>query len=168
MNNTNQSRSSRHRQRKNKPFYQNIKFWIITFTSIIALVALFFGVQKYREYKSWQAPYYSQTGKHVLLSSDTDKLSDNQEEAFYNLVKGAIKSDDSKADFTNIEDKSLYVEKMKQKQTYYIEYVCTSNILVKLNYKTSVIIKLKSSDLKNSTKFTYWDFHSTLTDLLKE
>ena len=152
---------NRDENNKAKPFYT--KWWI--YVILVAILVLGgFGIKSYVNYRHWSAPYYSQTGSHVLLSDKVDKLNDDQETAFYNIAKGAIQTKDSKVSFDNLKDKGLYVKKLNKKKTYHIEYVCQSNLIIKMNFRTSFNATLKSNSLKEDTKFDFYDYKSDLTD----
>lgn len=123
-----------------------------------------FGIKSYVNYRHWSAPYFNKTENHVLLSDKVDKLNDDQEEAFYDIARNAIKSKESNIGFDNLKDKSLYVEKTNKKRTYHIEYVCQSDVLVKFNFRTSMNVVLKNNSLKNDNRFKFYDYKSDLTE----
>jgi len=145
-----------------KPFYT--KWWIYVIL-VAVLIGGGFGIKSYVNYRHWSAPYYNQTGSHNLLSSKVDKLNDDQETAFYDIAKGAMQTQDKNLNFDNLNDDSLYVEKINKKKTYHIEYVCQSNLFLKIKFRTSLNVTLKKSSLKEDTKFIFYDYKSDLTDL---
>ena len=153
---------SRVSRRKHKPlFYRKWWLWLIV---AILLLAGGFGIKSYVNYRHWSAPYFNKTENHVLLSDKVDKLNDDQEEAFYDIARNAIKSKESNIGFDNLKDKSLYVEKTNKKRTYHIEYVCQSDVLVKFNFRTSMNVVLKNNSLKNDNRFKFYDYKSDLTE----
>ena len=152
---------NRDENNKAKPFYT--KWWI--YVILVAILVLGgFGIKSYVNYRHWSAPYYNQTGSHVLLSDKVDKLNDDQKEAFYGIAKSAIQSKDSKISFDNLKDKGLYVEKMNKKKTYHIEYVCQSDLILKMNFRTSMNITLNKNSLKEDSSFNFYDYKSDLTN----
>ena len=139
------------------------KIAIISLSSIVALLILVAVGYKTYDWYIWRAPSYNSTKKEVLLSSKVDKLSDQQEEAFWGYARGAIESD-LNISTDNLEDDTLYVEKTDKKHVYHVEYVCKGEILgTTFKYRTKVDITPKSS-LKES-KFKYNNFQSDLTSL---
>lgn len=128
---------------------------------LIVALAITVGGIKFKDYAHWRAPMYNTTEKGVLLSNRVNKLNKDQENAFYDIAKGAIKSQNPKMEFTNLDDDSLYVEKLGKKNSYFISYVCM-NPTLKIRFKTDVNVKLKNESLKGETNFKYWGYKSDL------
>jgi len=138
------------------------KIAIISLSSIVALLILAAVGYKTYDWYIWRAPSYNSTKKEVLLSSKVDKLSDQQEEAFYDYARGAIEGK-LNINMENLDDASLYVEKTNKKHVYYVEYTCKGELLgTTFKYKTKLNIKTKPS-LKDD-HFSYNNFESDLTN----
>lgn len=109
---SNNSRSRQNIRRKiKKPFYTKWWLWLIV---LFVLIGSGFGIKSFVNYRHWSVPYYNQAGDHVLLSSNVDKFNDDQEKSFYAIAQGAIESKEKNISFDNLNDKSLYVEKLKE------------------------------------------------------
>ena len=143
---------------------------IIGFVVIVAGSLLYTNHQKQVDIAEHSAPYYADANKKVvLLSSSQDKLNDYQEEQFYSIARGAIDSQVRDGISNKMDDKSLYVEKVKGKGRYYIEYVSHWDMgIIKQNFTTSFVAKLKTADFRKSDRFTIYDFQSDLLDFVNE
>lgn len=140
-----------------------VKKWMKVLLGVIVAVILIFAGSKIHDWYIWRAPYYNSTKTVELLSARTQKLNENQEEAFYDIARGAIQSEIKGIKFTNLDDYSLYVKKTGPKHVYYIDYVCKSTVLVKMRFDTTMRVKLDSSSLKGETHFTIYNFKSDLS-----
>ena len=148
------------------------RIWIVVGAVVILLIGGF-GFKKYSDYqaaekerKSWLAPYYNSEKEIILLSDEVDKLTDHQEQEFYDIARGAIEGENPDIDFTNIEDSGLFVKKMEGKHKYYLDYICEVNNLLgnSMKFKTSVKVNLEKERLKGENKFKYWDYVSDLEE----
>ncbi|GET14573.1 hypothetical protein SN4111_08350 [Ligilactobacillus agilis] len=139
------------------------KIAIISLSSIVALLILVAVGYKTYDWYIWRAPSYNSTKKEVLLSPNVDKLSDQQEEAFYAYVHGALE-DELNVSMESLDDYSLYVEKTNKKHVYYVEYTCRAVLYgIIFKYNTKLNIETKPS-LKNDY-FGYSNFESDLAKL---
>lgn len=142
----------------------NKNFFVIAIALLIVIIGIWFGVSKYLDYKHWQSPMYESKKEEILLSSDVDKLSDEQEQRFYDLSHSIINSERPDTDFDNdFTDKSLFVKKMGKSKFYYVQFVCRYEPM-KMNFTTSYTIRIESPTLKGETHYTYWDYESDLSD----
>ncbi|KRM07729.1 hypothetical protein FC89_GL000170 [Liquorilactobacillus ghanensis DSM 18630] len=129
---------------------------------IVAVLILFFAGSEIHEWYVWRTPKYNSTQSTVLLSAEADKLTSEQEEAFYSLSRAAIQTEFKDIKFTNLDDYSLYVRKTKEKHMYYIDYVCKSTVL-KMRFDTTMYMRIKNSSLKGNTHFVIYNFKSDLS-----
>lgn len=135
---------------------------------ILIAVVLIVGVggftgYKIHDYWVWRTPYQNKIESKELLSNKVDKLSNEQEEAFYDIARGAIQTEDKSIKFTNLDNVSLYVEKAKGKDMYYLDYIVKSS-LFKLKFDTTMTLRIKEKTLKGDTPFTIMKFDSDLVD----
>lgn len=152
------------------------KSWIIT--TIIGVIAIAAGAwilysnhQKQVDIENHSAPLYSESPKKniVILSSDTDKLNDYQEEQFYGIARGAIESNVREGLTDQIDDKSLYIEKVQGKGRYYLKYIAHWDMgIISRNFTTEIIVKLKTADFRKSDSFQIDMFDSDLQDFVDE
>ncbi|WP_125606789.1 hypothetical protein [Lapidilactobacillus bayanensis] len=143
---------------------------IIGFVVIVAGSLLYTNHQKQVDIAEHSAPYYADANKKVvLLSASQDKLNDYQEEQFYSIARGTIDGEVRDGISDKMDDKSLYVEKVKGKGRYYIEYVSRWDTgFFKQNFTTSFVAKLETADFRKSDTFTTYQFQSDLTDFVNE
>lgn len=140
-----------------------MKKWqkILIATVLVIGVGGFAGY-KIHDYWIWRTPYLNQTESRELLSNKIDKLSDEQETAFYDLARSAMQVEDKNLKFTNLDDVSLYVKKAKGKNMYYIDYVVKGPF--KLKFDTTMTLRIKAKTLKGDTPFTIMKYDSDLDD----
>lgn len=152
------SRVERHRRQK-KPLYTKWWLWLI-----VALVIVSLGFSGFKLYSShhWSAPYYDQTGSHVLIDKKNNNLNDDQRKKFYAIAHSAVKSEYPKLYFDNLSDTGIYVKKLNAPQTYQIDYFCKTDFALKMKFHTRLNIKLKNKSSKGKTPFTYSHFQSNL------
>lgn len=125
---------------------------------IIAIVGLY-------QYGKTLIPYYNNTSKNiVLVSNKENKLTDEQIDEFYNIARGALTSHDKDLNFTNLDDYSLYVEKLKgEKGKYLINYIC-ENPTTKLRFENKIEVVLQSDKLGSDEDFSYEILKSDLLE----
>lgn len=157
------SRISRYKHQKKRTSLK----WLWGLILVVVMISGGLGIKAYVNYRHWSAPYYNQTGEHVLYSRNITKLNDDQINKFYDIARGAIKAEDSKMDFTNISDRGLYVKKLNSKHKYHIEYICSSDIYSKFKFKTSFDVELDNNSLRQNVNFKYYNYESDLTNLEK-
>lgn len=139
-----------------------MKKWQKITIAVVSLLVVIFAGYKIHDYWIWRTPYTNQTEAKELLSNKVDKLSDEQETAFYDIARGAIQTMNKDIKFTNLEDSSLYVEKAKGKNMYYLDYVVKGPF--KLKFDTTMTLKIKEKTLKGNTHFKIMKYDSDLSD----
>lgn len=141
---------------------KNKKVWIIVFSVIVVVIIAVVGLY---QYEKTLIPYYNNTSKNiVLLSNKENKLNDDQIDEFYNIARGALTSHDKELSFTNLDDYSLYVEKLKgEKGKYLINYTC-ENPTTKLRFENKIEVVLKSDKIQSDEGFSYEILKSDLLD----
>lgn len=89
-----------------------------------------------------------------------------QEAKFWDLARSAVEhvSWEGK-DSDNFDDSTLFVEKIKGKGWYHIEYVVQMNILFKTKYRTKMDIKPKTADFRDSSGYQYKNYTSDFDDI---
>lgn len=105
--------------------------------AVVAILAMYAGIGRYIYLKStWKAPEYESTKVKTLLSNRVDRLTKQQEDAFWRDARWIANKE---LDFDDgIDSDSLYVEKTKIKHMYSIRYTCEGKIDgEKTSYDTS-------------------------------
>lgn len=141
-----------------------MKKWQKILISVGALMIIVFVGYRIHDYWIWRTPYQNQTEPKELLSDKTHELTEEQEAAFYDIARGAIRAQDKDIKFTNLDDYSLYVKKDKGKNKYYIDYVCKSPNF-KIKFDTEITIKINAKTLKGDTHFKILDLDSDLINI---
>lgn len=145
------------------------KITIIGIGTIVLLITVF-GIIKYKEYKkqnSYEAPFYNVENKKIVVaSSDNNQLNDKQLNRFYRIAEGAVFTK-NKVDFTNLDDFSIYIEKVKEKGNYYIEYICENPIL-KMRFKSTMTLHLNDKDLRTKKQFDIIKYKSDFDNFMED
>lgn len=143
---------------------------IILPSTVFVIICVAGGI-KLHDWYIWHAPAYDSTEKQVLLSSKIDKLTDEQENAFWEYVHAVshseFKVDDKNVANEDIEDESLLVKKSNEKHKYDISYVCkvkTSDTTIKCSSKFT----LETHSSLKDDEFKYSNFTSNFYDKLQE
>lgn len=139
-----------------------MKLWQKITITVVGLMLVVLAGYKVHDYWIWRTPYQNQTESKELLSNKVNKLSEEQESAFYDIARGAIQTMDKDIKFTNLEDYSLYVEKTKGKNMYYLDYVVKGPF--KLKFDTTMTLRIKAKMLKGNTHFRIMKYNSDLSD----
>lgn len=143
---------------------------IILPSTVFVIICVAGGI-KLHDWYIWHAPAYDSTEKQVLLSSKIDKLTDEQENAFWEyahaVAHSEFKVDDKNVANEDIEDESLLVKKSNEKHKYDISYVCkvkTSDTTIKCSSKFT----LETHSSLKDDEFKYSNFTSNFYDKLQE
>lgn len=143
---------------------------IILPSTVFVIICVAGGI-KLHDWYIWHAPAYDSTEKQVLLSSKIDKLTDEQENAFWGyahaVAHSEFKVDDKNVANEDIEDESLLVKKSNEKHKYDISYVCkvkTSDTTIKCSSKFT----LETHSSLKDDEFKYSNFTSNFYDKLQE
>lgn len=105
--------------------------------AVVAILAMYAGIGRYIYLKSvWKAPEYESTKVETLLSSKVDRLTEQQEDAFWRDARWIANKE---LDFDDgIDSDALYVEKTKFQHMYHIRYTCEGKVDgEKTSYDTS-------------------------------
>lgn len=99
-----------------------------------------------------EAPYFESKTTNVILSSKVNRLTDAQEKSFYKLARRAVKlatreEDNDPADWKNIKDYSLYIEKSKEKHQYQFIYTVKTTKPIQVKVQYTIMIRLESKYL---------------------
>ncbi|KRM73045.1 hypothetical protein [Lacticaseibacillus brantae] len=126
--------------------------------------------QKQVDIDQHSAPYYSDTSKKgEIYGSGKDILNSYQIDQFYSIARGAIDSQVRKGLSDQLDNESLYVEKVKGKGRYYIEYVSKLDAgIIKRNFRTTFTAGLETADFRKSKTFNIYNFQSGLKDFVDE
>ncbi|WP_424349220.1 hypothetical protein ACPBEH_11120 [Latilactobacillus sp. 5-91] len=109
------------------------------------------------------APYYNTTEGHVLLSSDVDKLNDDQENNFYEFARAIVQKENPKIKMSNLKNSTLYVEKLKKKKSYKLIYECIDK-KTKKSFKSSMTLIPDDKEISGDATFEYKDYSSDLSE----
>lgn len=125
-----------HRMRK--------RVFIISFIGIFVVVAGIIGIIV--SDNSHKIPYYNSSTNHIILSDKINKLSSNQQkEEMFTLARNALKTKtdkDQNIDWSNFDDDSLYVEKLKRPHVYLLGYTIQSRKPLILNIRYNLVVKI--------------------------
>lgn len=95
---------------------------------------------------SHKVPYYNSSTNHIILSDRINKLSgDQQKEEMFTLARNALKKETDKnqnVDWSNFDDDSLYVEKLKSPHVYLLGYTIQSQKPLILNIRYNLVVKI--------------------------
>lgn len=95
---------------------------------------------------SHKIPYYNSSTNHIILSDKLNKLSgDQQKEEMFTLARNALKKETDKnqsVDWSNFDDDSLYVEKLKSPHVYLLGYTIQSQKPLILNIRYNLVVKI--------------------------
>jgi hypothetical protein len=120
------------------------RVFIISFIGILIVVAGIIGIIV--SDNSHKIPYYNSYTNHIVLSDKINKLSgDQQKEEMFRLARNALKKETDKNqnfDWSNFDDDSLYVEKLKSPHDYLLGYTIQSRKPLILNIKYNLVVKI--------------------------
>lgn len=129
------------------------RVFIISFIGIFVVVAGIIGIIV--SDNSHKIPYYNSSTNHIILSDRINKLSSNQQkEEMFTLARNALKTKTDKnqnIDWSNFDDDSLYVEKLKAPHVYLLGYTIQSRkpLILKIRYNLVVKIGVNNSRAKS-------------------
>ena len=131
------------------------RVFIICFIGILIVVAGIIGIIV--SDNSHKIPYYNYNSStnHIILSDKINKLSGNQQkEEMFTLARNALKKETDKnqsIDWSNFDDDSLYVEKLKKPHVYLLGYTIQSQkpLILKIRYNLVVKIGVNNSRAKS-------------------
>ncbi|MGX7040520.1 hypothetical protein ACWN9M_01890 [Leuconostoc lactis] len=129
------------------------RVFIISFIGILIVVAGIIGIIV--SDNSHKIPYYHSSTNHIVLSDKINKLSgDQQKEEMFTLARNALKKETDKNqnfDWSNFDDDSLYVEKLKKPHVYLLGYTIQSQrpLILKIRYNLLVNIDINNSRAKS-------------------
>ncbi len=120
------------------------RVFIISFIGIFVVVAGIIGIIV--SDNSHKIPYYNSSTNHIILSDKINKLSSNQQkEEMFTLARNALKTKtdkDQNIDWSNFDDDSLYVEKLKRPHVYLLGYTIQSRKPLILNIRYNLVVKI--------------------------
>lgn len=120
------------------------RVFIICFIGILIVVAGIIGIIV--SDNSHKIPYYNSSTNHIILSDKINKLSGNQQkEEMFTLARNALKKETDKKqniDWSNFDDDSLYVEKLKKPHVYLLGYTIQSRKPLILNIRYNLVVKI--------------------------
>ncbi len=120
------------------------RVFIISFIGIFVVVAGIIGIIV--SDNSHKIPFYNSSTNHIILSDKINKLSDNQQkEEMFTLARNALKNETDKnqsIDWSNFDDDSLYVEKLKRPHVYLLGYTIQSRKPLILNIRYNLVVKI--------------------------
>lgn len=120
------------------------RIFIISFIGIFVVVAGIIGIIV--SDNSHKIPYYNSSTNHIILSDKINKLSSNQQkEEMFTLARNALKTKTDKnqrIDWSNFDDDSLYVEKLKRPHVYLLGYTIQSRKPLILNIRYNLVVKI--------------------------
>lgn len=120
------------------------RVFIISFIGIFVVVAGIIGIIV--SDNSHKIPYYNSSTNHIILSDKINKLSSNQQkEEMFTLARNALKTKTDKEqniDWSNFDDDSLYVEKLKRPHVYLLGYTIQSRKPLILNIRYNLVVKI--------------------------
>ncbi|WP_223346975.1 hypothetical protein [Leuconostoc mesenteroides] len=120
------------------------RVFIISFIGILIVVAGIIGIIV--SDNSHKIPYYNSYTNHIVLSDKINKLSgDQQKEEMFTLARNALKKETDKNqnfDWSNFDDDSLYVEKLKSPHDYLLGYTIQSRKPLILNIRYNLVVKI--------------------------
>lgn len=120
------------------------RVFIICFIGILIVVAGIIGIIV--SDNSHKIPYYNSSTNHIILSDKINKLSgDQQKEEMFTLARNALKKKTDKnqsIDWSNFDDNSLYVEKLKRPHVYLLGYTIQSRKPLILNIRYNLVVKI--------------------------
>lgn len=120
------------------------RVFIISFIGILIVVAGIIGIIV--SDNSYKIPYYNSYTNHIVLSDKINKLSsDQQKEEMFTLARNALKKETDKNqnfDWSNFDDDSLYVEKLKSPHDYLLGYTIQSRKPLILNIRYNLVVKI--------------------------
>lgn len=120
------------------------RVFIISFIGILIVVAGIIGIIV--SDNSHKIPYYNSYTNHIVLSDKINKLSgDQQKEEMFRLARNALKKETDKNqnfDWSNFDDDSLYVEKLKSPHDYLLGYTIQSRKPLILNIRYNLVVKI--------------------------
>ncbi|WP_235190441.1 hypothetical protein [Leuconostoc mesenteroides] len=129
------------------------RVFIISFIGIFVVVAGIIGIIV--SDNSHKIPYYNSSTNQVILSDKINELSGNQQkEEMFTLARIALKKETDKnksIDWSNFDDDSLYVEKLKRPHVYLLGYTIQSQkpLILKIRYNLVVNIDVNNSRAKS-------------------
>ena len=136
-----------------KEYKMRKRVLIISFIGILVFVAGIIGIIV--SDNSQKIPYYNSSTNHIILSDKINKLSGSQQkEEMFTLARNALKNKtdkDQSIDWSNFNDNSLYVEKLKAPHVYLLGYTIQSQkpLILKIRYNLIVNIDVKNSRAKS-------------------
>ncbi|MDN2451853.1 hypothetical protein [Leuconostoc sp. UCMA20149] len=120
------------------------RVFIISFIGIFVVVAGIIGIIV--SDNSHKIPFYNSSTNHIILSDKINKLSGNQQkEEMFTLARNALKNETDKnqsIDWSNFDDDSLYVEKLKRPHVYLLGYTIQSRKPLILNIRYNLVVKI--------------------------
>ncbi|MDC2805040.1 hypothetical protein [Leuconostoc suionicum] len=120
------------------------RVFTISFIGILIVVAGIIGIIVSDNLH--KIPYYNSSTNHIILSDKINKLSgDQQKKEMFTLARNALKKETDKNqnfDWSNFEDDSLYVEKLKSPHVYLLGYTIQSRKPLVLNIRYNLVVKI--------------------------
>ncbi|MGX4593431.1 hypothetical protein JNUCC76_05750 [Leuconostoc sp. JNUCC 76] len=120
------------------------RVFTISFIGILIVVAGIIGIIVSDNLH--KIPYYNSSTNHIILSDKINKLSgDQQKKEMFTLARNALKKETDKNqnfDWSNFEDDSLYVEKLKSPHVYLLGYTIQSRKPLVLNIRYDLVVKI--------------------------